>query len=260
MATIEIDPDKFLAAIAFALKECASHDQEVVGIVDGPLEEVQIEGKRKSALSYWPKKRKEIKKNDEVPKKKRGRPKGTFTQPVEKSPKVKKPRAGVEQSSSIKRSKAKEFDGAVLLGEEEVIKVGDMVESIESVLNFQPLPKSSAAAMIHQAKRGGTIGVQGTVASVSSVIDPHRKVKFMDDQSVGDRFPAGPKTYGEPIPTTRNPAQMQNFRCDTCRRDFQGYWSEYPQALLKYKDASVGINVEERALVKCNECTGRPSN
>ncbi len=157
----------------------------------------------------------------------------------------------IEKEEPKKRDKPRKVDNKVV--------VGDMVETVDEVLNYKP-EVSPKANYIATAKRANWTPrrnehAEGMMAAPQSIVDKNRKIRFIDEVGVGDRIP--PEKY--PERSERRPAApIGKFTCDRCHKNFEGSYKEFPQALLRYKDPSAGVNTEERAFVTCNECNGQP--
>src|ERR1700723_283298 len=104
------------------------------------------------------------------------------------------------------------------------IEVGDLKENLDEVLNYKPPEvKRGDKDFIAVAKRAvGAMGVLKSTDQTQSVLNPNRKMRFMDDRSV----PPDKGTYPEPEPTSRQSQQKVKFNCCICHRDFEAYWSE----------------------------------
>ncbi len=124
----------------------------------------------------------------------------------------------------------------------------DEVKEILEEKEPMPDPKSN---YIVSAKRANIQNAGVLQASSAQPIGiGNRKQKFIDYPEVGDRIPQD--KY--PVPTERRPpAKKGKFNCDKCRKDFEGYYTEYPQAL--YKERIPGV-AEGRPLLYCENCIG----
>jgi hypothetical protein len=138
--------------------------------------------------------------------------------------------------------------------ENSVIQVGDLEESIDSVLNFEPpIHPNKKHAYIATAKRVDGNSPVKNLATAQDIRDPNRKIKFIDDPSVGDNISSD--KYPERS-DRRPPAQLGYFKCSGCGKDFEGSYKEYGQALIKTKDPLTGIE-DSPTTIKCPKCSTR---
>lgn len=169
------------------------------------------------------------------PAKKRGRPKKEKTQ-VKKPPKI----FPVEH-----------------MGGENTFLGNENDEKVKDILDFEapmPTPERAKNNYIATAKRVGSGDkIQNTNALEDFKKDLNRKIKFVDDPSVGDKI--DPNLYPERS-DRRPPAQMGKFTCAVCHKPFEGSYKEFPQALQNFRDAQLQITNE--CLVKCNDCSTKP--
>lgn len=134
-----------------------------------------------------------------------------------------------------------------------IIEVGDLKETVNEVLNYQPEVKKIDRGFITSAKKVDQDNPVKTLSGATPVDRFERKIKFIDDKAV----PRDKGKYPDPEPTTRAPRELVKFNCSICNRSFSGYYSEYPQALMSFREPSAGIYTDnEKPLVRCNECQG----
>lgn len=129
-------------------------------------------------------------------------------------------------------------------------------ESVNEIIDYKPpteaiMPGRRAIANTCAAKKVNITGK--TEATSQGIIVSNRKIRFMDDKSVAKDDPRLYQNLPERV--TRDPAVKIKLQCYFCRRDFEIYPGECPQAFDKMKDPVSGSM--EIAIIRCDNCYGR---
>ena len=129
--------------------------------------------------------------------------------------------------------------------------VANPVESeliLEDIDDDEPIPVRNN--YISPSKRKNAIDVgDRTLARRQSFQAPKGPNKFVDNGMLCADDKIDPKKYPQPT-DRREPARKETFTCDVCRRDFEAYPTEIPQAYIRLGDGRDA----QRPEIRCDNC------